>query len=49
MLPMQDGDVIQTWADISKFKSNYKYEPTTSAKDGVKAFINWYKSYNNLD
>ena len=49
MLPMQDGDVIQTWADISEFKSNYKYDPTTSAKDGVKAFINWYKSYNNLN
>ena len=49
MLPMQDGDVIQTWADISEFKSNYKYDPTTSTKDGVKAFINWYKSYNNLN
>ena len=49
MLPMQDGDVIQTWADLSEFKSNYKYDPTTSTKDGVKAFINWYKSYNNLN
>ena len=39
MLPMQDGDVIQTWADISEFKSNYKYDPTTSAKDGVKALL----------
>ena len=39
MLPMQDGDVIQTWADISEFKSNYKYDPTTSAKDGVKLLL----------
>jgi len=49
MLPMQDGDVIQTWADISKLQSDYEYDTTTSTEEGVKAFIDWYKSYYNLN
>ena len=48
MLPMQPGDVNQTWADVSKLQSDYDYEPTTSVDVGVSTFMEWYKSYYNL-
>ena len=42
-LPMQPGDVDQTYADISKAKELIGYEPSTSFKEGIKEFIKWYK------
>ena len=49
MLPMQAGDVYQTWADVTKFQNDYNYKPSTSVEKGVKAFIDWYKTYYNLN
>ena len=49
MLPMQAGDVNQTWADINELKKDYKYSPKTKIEHGVKSFINWYKLYYNLN
>jgi len=45
MMPMQPGDVQQTFADMSSFKKNYDYEPKTGVSKGIKEFISWYKSY----
>lgn len=45
MLPMQPGDVKRTWADVTELIKDYDYSPNTSIKDGVKSFIDWYKSY----
>ena len=45
MLPMQAGDVNQTWADVSQLKHDYNYQPKTSIKTGVNQFITWYKQY----
>jgi UDP-glucuronate 4-epimerase len=47
MLPMQAGDVNQTWANVSSLINDYNYEPSTSIESGIKAFIDWYKEYNN--
>ena len=47
MLPMQAGDVNQTWADLSKLQSDYNYKPNTSVEKGVEAFIDWFKAYYN--
>ena len=47
MLPMQAGDVHQTWADVSSLQKDYKYKPNTSVDKGVEAFIDWYIAYNN--
>lgn len=44
-LPMQDGDVTETWADISGLVNNFKYKPKVSVTEGVYAFVNWYKDY----
>lgn len=42
-LPMQDGDVFQTYADISKAKTILGYLPSTDFKDGIIDFVEWYK------
>ena len=48
MLPMQAGDVRQTWAEVTKLQKDYNYKPNTSVDKGVKAFINWYKMYYKI-
>ena len=47
MMEMQPGDVERTWADVDELIKDYDYSPNTSIKDGVKSFINWFKSYYN--
>ena len=49
MLPMQAGDVYQTWADMNQLKTQYDYAPNTSIETGVAAFIDWYKTYYKVD
>ena len=46
---MQDGDVSETWADISELKTEFDYEPSISYKEGIKKFVNWYKIYYSLN
>jgi UDP-glucuronate 4-epimerase len=48
MLPMQQGDVHETFADISQAKEKLGYEPKTSVEDGVKKFVEWYRQYKSL-
>lgn len=47
LLPMQPGDVPDTYADVSDLASEFGYKPATSIKDGVTAFVKWYKGYYN--
>ncbi|MFT0714922.1 NAD-dependent epimerase [Flagellimonas lutimaris] len=47
MMQMQPGDVEKTWANVDALIKDYAYSPSTPIKEGVKAFINWYKSYYN--
>jgi UDP-glucuronate 4-epimerase len=47
-LPLQDGDVAETWADITELQTELNYEPSVSVKEGVKNFVNWYKQYYTL-
>ncbi|TKB97618.1 NAD-dependent epimerase [Pedobacter cryophilus] len=44
-LPLQDGDVSETWADVGQLKSELNYEPKVSVAEGVKNFVEWYKEY----
>lgn len=46
--PLQPGDVIETYADISAFSADYGYAPTTSIREGIERFVAWYKAYHNL-
>lgn len=44
-LPMQPGDVYQTYADIEDLKEETGFTPTTSIEEGLHNFINWYKNF----
>ena len=45
LLPMQMGDVPATWADASLLKRLTGYQPKTDIRDGMKAFVAWYREY----
>lgn len=47
-LPLQPGDVKETFADISKAKSELGYDPKYELKEGIENFIKWYKENKNL-
>jgi UDP-glucuronate 4-epimerase len=44
-LPLQVGDVPETYADIEKAKQKLGYQPKTSIEEGIEKFINWYLKY----
>ena len=46
-LPMQAGDVPQTWADISEIEK-LGYKSTTQIEEGVANFIKWFKTYHSI-
>jgi len=48
MLPMQPGDVPATYADISRLNTATGFTPRTGIKDGVRAFVQWYKQYYKI-
>jgi UDP-glucuronate 4-epimerase len=45
LLPMQPGDVPDTWADVSALRRDVGYAPNTSIEEGVARFVAWYKEY----
>ena len=45
MLPLQPGDVPDTFADVSELVNKVGYRPGTPVKTGVTNFVSWYKSY----
>lgn len=47
MMPMQPGDVLATFADIDKSRKDLAFSPSTSLKEGIPLFVDWYKSYNS--
>lgn len=47
-LPMQQGDVVSTWADLTDFKNITQLTKRTSLKDGIQNFWNWYKYYYKI-
>lgn len=49
MLPMQPGDVVETYADISESERDLGFQPTTRIEEGIARFISWYKSYYGIN
>ena len=43
LLPMQPGDVPSTMADVSELESAVGFRPSTTIRDGIGRFVNWYK------
>ena len=44
-LPMQSGDVVSTYADVSDLIEDFDYKPNTKLDDGIKEFVKWYKDF----
>ena len=45
LVPMQPGDVPVTYADTSALERDYGYKPSTSLRDGLRAFAEWYANF----
>jgi UDP-glucuronate 4-epimerase len=45
LLPMQPGDVAETYADIRESKEALGFQPSTGIEEGIKHFIRWYRSF----
>ena len=48
MLPMQPGDVRETYADISAISTELGFAPTTSIAQGIPRFVDWYRRYHRI-
>jgi UDP-glucuronate 4-epimerase len=47
-LPMQDGDVESTYADVSGLIDDFGYKPDTDLKDGIGEFVRWHREFYAL-
>jgi UDP-glucuronate 4-epimerase len=45
LVPMQPGDVPDTWADVEALARDVGYRPSTPLEQGVKHFVDWYLEY----
>jgi len=48
LLPLQPGDVPDTYADVDDFVEEFGYKPLMNVKQGVENFVRWYKEYNSV-
>jgi len=48
LLPLQVGDVPDTWADVEDLATDIGYRPSTPIEVGVKNFVDWYVDYYNV-
>ena len=44
-MPMQDGDVVSTYADVSGLIDDFGYKPDTKLSDGIGEFVKWYREF----
>ena len=47
-LPLQSGDVEETFADITDLHNETGFSPSTSIEDGIEKFVNWYREYYRI-
>ena len=45
LLPLQDGDVPDTFADVKNLNNEFNFTPSTSLNDGISKFLTWYREY----
>lgn len=48
MLPMQPGDVLETFADVGDLMRDTGFRPATSIEDGIRGFVAWYRDYHEI-
>jgi UDP-glucuronate 4-epimerase len=49
LLPLQPGDVPDTYADVEALVNDTGYQPDTSIEEGVARFVDWYLDFYNVD
>lgn len=49
MLPMQPGDVRETFADVGDLAREVGFKPATPIEQGIQRFLEWYRDYYNVD
>jgi UDP-glucuronate 4-epimerase len=49
LLPMQPGDVPDTYADVTDLSNVIGYSPSTSVEEGVARFVEWYREFYAID
>ena len=45
LLPLQTGDVPNTYANVDDLVKQFNYKPATAVKDGIQRFVTWYRNY----
>lgn len=48
-MPMQPGDVYATYADTDALVKDIGFKPSTSLKDGIHRFMEWYKMFYDVE
>lgn len=48
LLPLQEGDVPETYANVDDLMTDIGFKPSTSIEHGIGQFVNWYKDYYNI-
>lgn len=48
LVPMQPGDVPVTYADTEALEKDYGYRPSTTLREGLRKFAEWYKTYYHI-
>ncbi|CRK81501.1 NAD-dependent epimerase [Neobacillus massiliamazoniensis] len=46
LLPLQPGDVLETYADIEELVNDINFKPKTPIEEGISKFVSWFKQYN---
>lgn len=45
LMPLQEGDVLETFADVNDLMKDVGFKPATPIETGIENFVNWYKEY----
>ena len=45
LLPLQAGDVPDTYANVDDLVDQFHYKPATTLEDGISQFVTWYKDF----
>lgn len=48
LLPLQPGDVLETYADIDELVNDIEFKPATSSEEGIGKFVHWFKQYYKI-
>jgi len=48
LLPLQPGDVLNTYAEVDDLVEEFGYKPSMSVEQGVENFVTWYRKYNDV-